>query len=88
MARYGGEEFAVLLPDVADPQEGLAVAEKIRAAVAAATFPGVGRATVSVGLSCARAEDGSTAEVLARADKALYQAKEQGRNRVVQVLPQ
>lgn len=88
VARYGGEEFAVLLPDVAAPQEGLAVAEKIRAAVAAATFPGVGRATVSVGLSCARAEDGSTAEVLARADKALYQAKEQGRNRVVQILPQ
>jgi diguanylate cyclase (GGDEF)-like protein len=83
VARYGGEEFVVLLPDALDANEGQAVAEKIRAAVAAAPFPAVGQVTASVGLSLARREDADAEAVVARADQALYEAKAQGRNRVV-----
>lgn len=83
VARYGGEEFVVLVPDIQDEAEGLAVAEKIRQAVAGASFPVVGRITVSLGLSCARATDVVATDVLERADKALYTAKQLGRNRVV-----
>lgn len=83
VARYGGEEFVVLLPDVRDSGEGQAVAEKIRAAVATASFPEVGQVTASVGLSLARGDDSSAEAVVGRADQALYEAKAQGRNRVV-----
>ena len=85
VARYGGEEFVVLVPDLQEEHEGVTVAEKIRATVAAATFPSVGRVTVSLGLSTARKADTNVAEVVERADKALYDAKQQGRNRVVQL---
>ncbi|MFN4362290.1 MAG: diguanylate cyclase [Hylemonella sp.] len=85
VARYGGEEFVVLLPDVQDEDEGRLIAEKIRTAIAGAVFPSVGRLTASVGLSCARKGDTDSAEVVERADKALYTAKELGRNRVVQL---
>jgi diguanylate cyclase (GGDEF)-like protein len=83
VARYGGEEFVVLLPDLQNEAEGLAVAEKIRRAVAGASFPVVGHITVSLGLSCARASDATATEVVERADKALYTAKQLGRDRVV-----
>ncbi|QBK05204.1 diguanylate cyclase [Hylemonella gracilis] len=83
VARYGGEEFVVLLPECTDPNEGSAVAEKIRAAVAATDFPEVGQVTASVGLSLARKDDASAEAVVTRADQALYEAKAQGRNRVV-----
>ncbi|MBI2746540.1 MAG: diguanylate cyclase [Burkholderiales bacterium] len=83
VARYGGEEFVVLLPDLQSEAEGLAVAEKIRRAVADTRFPVVDHITVSLGLSCAHATDAAATEVLARADKALYTAKQLGRNRVV-----
>jgi diguanylate cyclase (GGDEF)-like protein len=79
VARYGGEEFAVVLPD-AGPQEMQAVAERIRLAVKALTTlhrP----VTVSVGAALC---DGSTSpsHLVDRADQALYQAKQDGRNRV------
>ena len=83
LGRYGGEEFAVLLPG-ASVERALAIAERLRAAVAAiAPEPlGLDRAlTVSVGLACARGEI-DFGELVARADRALYAAKEAGRNRV------
>ena len=83
VARYGGEEFVVLVPDVQNENEGQLIAEKIRTAVAAAVFPGVGRVTASVGLSCAHPKDAKADDVLTRADQALYRAKAQGRNRIV-----
>ena len=83
VARYGGEEFVVLVPDTQSDEEGLTVAEKIRQAVASAPFAVAGQATVSLGLSQALASDTSAAEVLERADRALYTAKQLGRNRVV-----
>lgn len=83
VARYGGEEFVVLLPECMDANEGWAVAEKIRAAVAATPFPAVGQVTVSVGLSLAHKNDASAEAVVTRVDQALYAAKAQGRNRVL-----
>jgi diguanylate cyclase (GGDEF)-like protein len=79
VARYGGEEFAVVLPD-AGPMEMQAVAERIRIAVNLLTSlhrP----VTVSVGAALC---DGSTSaeNLVDRADRALYQAKQDGRNRV------
>ncbi|WLH87290.1 sensor domain-containing diguanylate cyclase [Pseudomonas sp. FP2338] len=82
VARYGGEEFAVLLPEVEEPDSPEVVAEKIRAAVAAATFATVGHVTVSIGVSIAESADRDSSALLKRADMQLYQAKDAGRNRV------
>jgi len=83
--RYGGEEFCVLLPDTTE-REAAEVAERLRQAVEASPIPGAdqqpdGRVTVSVGLAMAAAADPSA--LTDRADKALYEAKHGGRNRVV-----
>ncbi|HWH86028.1 MAG TPA: diguanylate cyclase [Pseudomonas sp.] len=82
VARYGGEEFAVLLPEVAHPDTPEVVAEKIRAAVATADFPGVGNVTVSIGLGLADPADNTHTALIKRADQQLYQAKAAGRNQV------
>ena len=83
VARYGGEEFVVLLPETAHHEEALTVAEKIRAAVEHATFPQVGRLTVSMGISLWSPKDSTSSDVFKRADEALYLAKSCGRNQVV-----
>lgn len=83
VARYGGEEFVVLLPGTKDVQEGVLVAEKIRRIVSAGHFPAIGHVTVSLGLSCSSPSDLSGADIMQRADSALYQAKTQGRDCVV-----
>jgi diguanylate cyclase (GGDEF)-like protein len=79
--RYGGEEFSVLLADH-DLAEALAIAERLRTAVAAADFQGV-PVTISIGLAAWRRGEGSITAALDRADRALYEAKRGGRNRVV-----
>ena len=77
LGRLGGEEFLVLLPDT-DADAAHSVAEKLRAEVAEAEAPV--RVTCSVGVAT---WDGEPAEtLLARADAALYAAKEAGRDRV------
>ncbi|HAU56177.1 MAG TPA: GGDEF domain-containing protein [Comamonadaceae bacterium] len=83
VARYGGEEFVVLLPHTADAGHAMAAAEKIRTAIADATFPGPGRLTVSIGASLWQPSDPNASGVIERADAALYQAKAAGRNRAV-----
>lgn len=85
VARYGGEEFVVLLPETSKVVDAQTVAEKIRVAVEAAAFPGVGQVTISVGLSLSDASDADASAVMRRADDALYQAKAAGRNRVASV---
>jgi diguanylate cyclase (GGDEF)-like protein len=80
-ARWGGEEFVVLLSDT--PLDGATVAaERLRKAIAERRFSVAGTLTCSFGVSELRPEDSDTT-LVARADKALYQAKESGRNRVV-----
>ena len=86
VVRYGGEEFFVLLPDVGET-EAAARAEQIRAAVAALEIPCKGlmkRLTVSVGVATFHPETAlAHADLLQITDRALYEAKRQGRNRVV-----
>lgn len=82
-ARFGGEEFAVLLPELAGTLDAVMTAEKIRHAVEAATFPEVGRLTVSIGVSLASPEESDMRPLVDRADAALYEAKRGGRNAVV-----
>jgi diguanylate cyclase (GGDEF)-like protein len=83
-ARLGGEEFAVLLPG-SDEQAARAAAERLRSAIAACQIvhqETVLRVTVSIGVAC-YPEDGHSGELLLRAaDRALYQAKRAGRDRV------
>jgi diguanylate cyclase (GGDEF)-like protein len=87
-ARYGGDEFIVLLPET-PPKGALEVAERIRGAVSAAlAIEGKSAVyTVSIGLACFP-EDGRSLDALAaRADRALYHAKKNGRNCVVRYQP-
>lgn len=81
--RYGGEEFLVLLPET-DLEGAVSLAEKIRHAAHTRSF-GDGERVFSLTLSAGAAtlwDNESGNDMIARADMALYQAKEQGRNRV------
>ena len=80
-ARWGGEEFLVLA-NTRDLLEVEKIAEKIRIKVEASSFSTVGKITASFGISSPRKPEESFEEVFEHADKALYQAKELGRNRV------
>jgi diguanylate cyclase (GGDEF)-like protein len=83
-ARYGGEEFLVVLPET-DLQGARVIAEKIRAAIEALPpFAGDRQSiTVSIGIACQRPASGlKPSQLFDDADKALYQAKRNGRNRV------
>lgn len=84
LGRLGGEEFAVLLPRTGR-QGGADLAERLRAEVEALELPseqGPIRITVSIGLTTLWPTDARPEDPLGRADKALYAAKEGGRNRV------
>ena len=82
VARYGGEEFAALLPET-DLSGGMEVAERMRARVESAEFPGR-RVTLSIGVAEFPRDAATTSEVIAAADAALYVAKRGGRNQVAQ----
>lgn len=82
--RYGGEEFLVLLPETPLDKAVQAV-ERLREAVCAepiADGAALAHQTISAGVAEVSADEGADA-ALERADKALYKAKEDGRNRVV-----
>jgi diguanylate cyclase (GGDEF)-like protein/putative nucleotidyltransferase with HDIG domain len=86
-ARFGGEEFAILLPNTR-PDEALAIAERIRRAVAEERFEVETssepiRATVSIGVASYPEDGGDANELIHQADLAVYRAKLQGRNRVL-----
>ncbi|HVG38602.1 MAG TPA: diguanylate cyclase [Pyrinomonadaceae bacterium] len=83
VCRYGGEEFLALLPET-NLTGAATLAEKVRAAVAAGTFGEEGNnfsVTISVGVAELQGEESGN-DMIARADTALYRAKQMGRNRV------
>ncbi len=89
VARIGGEEFAVLA-NGSDHEEAIEAIERMRVKVEQAEFNiGTGGifVTVSAGIAVYRAGDGAFDDLLRRADKALYSAKKNGRNRVEIALP-
>jgi diguanylate cyclase (GGDEF)-like protein len=87
VGRYGGEEFLLLLPGTGFP-EARAIAERIRKGVAQQPVEFDGgpiTVTVSIGIACAGERERTLAPLLQRADRALYLAKQGGRNRVAWV---
>lgn len=87
VCRFGGEEFAVILPETL-PGGALSVAENIRTCFTGKSFKAVadarnfGTLTVSIGAASYRPGE-STRDLVLRADRALYHAKNAGRNRVI-----
>lgn len=87
LARYGGEEFVVVLPET-NNENALIVAEKLRAIIEQTTFYNNReeyQVTASFGEACskpAEEENFSKSSFISKADKALYEAKEKGRNQV------
>lgn len=85
VARYGGEEFVIVCPGC-DNSSATARAEEIRLAVLRTPVPALGGRTMTASFGVTEIQAGDSHELLiARADRALLQAKETGRNRVVQV---
>lgn len=87
-ARYGGEEFALVLPDTG-AEAAASIAEALRCAVERLAIPHAAstvgaHVTVSLGIACLVPSYGDAPELLVEsADRALYEAKQQGRNRCV-----
>jgi diguanylate cyclase (GGDEF)-like protein len=85
LGRYGGEEFLIVVP-ATNERELCELAERIRASTESEPIP-TGqinfRITFSIGAAIAKPGDRSKAKVIAAADEALYEAKKQGRNRIV-----
>ena len=84
VGRYGGEEFCVVLPDT-DREGAQYVAERIRLAIERTplkAYDNVLKVTVSIGSATIPDDGKDCAELLDKADRALYQAKEMGRNRI------
>lgn len=91
ICRYGGEEFVILLPEL-DSRRAVVVAEKLRTVVENSAFPNMeklaaGKITISLGVASFPQDGSDDKDVLNQADKALYNAKKQGRNRVAMSTP-
>lgn len=83
LGRWGGEEFVALLPET-DLAHATGIAERLREEIAALDLPGIGQVSCSFGV--AERRDGEDPDgLLNRADAALYQAKDAGRNQVQSV---
>jgi diguanylate cyclase (GGDEF)-like protein len=87
VARYGGEEFVILLPEIDKPHADQ-VAEKLRRTVELRHFPKEQyqpnkNLTISLGLATLPDDSTNSRELIEFADRALYRAKDEGRNRVV-----
>jgi diguanylate cyclase (GGDEF)-like protein len=86
LARYGGEEFAIILHDI-KPHTGIKIANSIRTRIERHPFiinnHKTAKLTISIGAVTYGTNYSSFDEMVIAADKALYEAKETGRNRVV-----
>jgi diguanylate cyclase (GGDEF)-like protein len=85
MARFGGDEFIVLLPET-NSKGALEMAERIRKAVEISRFDvrgGDAKITVSLGIASYPEDGGNLDGILDKADKAMYRAKQRGRNQVI-----
>ncbi|MGY1425271.1 diguanylate cyclase [Lysobacter sp. A289] len=86
VCRYGGEEFTVVMPE-ASAEDARRRAEEIRSAIAATTVvhlrKTLGPTTASLGVATFPVDGSTPAELIGLADKALYRAKAEGRNRLV-----
>jgi diguanylate cyclase (GGDEF)-like protein len=80
VARYGGEEFAVLFP-ATDANDARTLAERLRGSIENHTWP-LRPITISLGVSTSSSEVSRPATLIDLADRALYQSKAEGRNRV------
>jgi two-component system, cell cycle response regulator len=85
-ARIGGEEFAVLLVETRE-KGGLEVAERLRIAIKSLEIPQAGRITASFGVAECPFDAQTAADILKAADIALYEAKRNGRDRVMSKQP-
>lgn len=79
--RYGGEEFAILLPN-SNFEKSLSVAERLRNEIEKTQFDTIGHCTASIGIAPLNNDYKDAYNWLDQADKALYEAKANGRNRV------
>ena len=85
VCRYGGEEFAILLTQT-NEQQALTIAEKLRRQVQQWQFPGVPRTiTVSAGVAAFPTHGRNRDDIVRAADRGLYAAKQDGRNRVCMI---
>jgi len=85
-SRYGGEEFCILLPQTAVTEAGV-IADRIRHRVSTTEFPHgksqpLGQVTISIGVSTFTKNIDSSENIIAAADRALYQAKSMGKDRI------
>jgi diguanylate cyclase (GGDEF)-like protein len=85
-SRYGGEEFCILLPQTGISEAGV-IADRIRHRVSTTEFPHgkaqpLGHVTISVGVSTVTKNIDTSENIIAAADRALYQAKSMGKDRV------
>ncbi len=87
VARYGGEEFVILIP-AAKPEEAELYAERVRQRIEAVAIPHASsqiseKLTISIGVASIQPQQGTTPEdFFLSADRALYRAKDEGRNRI------
>lgn len=85
-SRYGGEEFCILLPQTAVAEAGV-IADRIRQRVSTTEFPhgkaqSLGQVTISIGVSTFTKNIDTSENIIAAADRALYQAKSLGKDRI------
>jgi len=82
IARYGGEEFVMLIPD-ADKEAAFCLAERLREGLAKVKLEDLPPVTISLGIATYPSDGTDLEELIKKADAAMYEAKQQGRNKAV-----